>query len=322
MKNKYAFSFVCLFLFIFMPSLSVCGQNLKNFAIGTVDFNAIVLLHPKMIDYEPQNSSFKVLRVKGNSNFIKEQKEKINNELKQLEFEKELIGQQLIECRNQFEEGLMQLEKDLATTLEGKIASGTRKNAEAKFEIKSAELSRKTEMKKANLYSQLGNVQKRLSQLKKMPGIENHTTASETEKMLTDIIDEAKSFVKLIADKNGIFVVLNSSYERNLNIKSKENNHREPPNVSLKDILYAKYVPTYDNSHENYNSKYYNDIYSNARKWMRSEESVLGSNYDMLPKTNVIIGGKDITNDVLLYMFKKYKINNNVANAIIKSIYQ
>ena len=65
---------------------------------------------------------------------------------------------------------------------------------------------------------------------------------------------------------------------------------------------------------------YYRGIESTIQNWLGSGEEIFENAGNKLANEDIVVGGIDLTVDVLNALYKSYKLDPNVSNVVIQSI--
>ena len=314
---------IVIYLAFFVCFTVNAAPNKIGYVVGTVDFTALVMLHPNMADYDVEKSAFKVIRPKTDP-AGKAQLELLANELKSLKEREKYLDRKLEELRVQTEKSYEEIKQRYYYNVTApEIATGTRINEEKKFENEVNELNSDNDKQELAIQTELADVRIKIGKIESSTEIELYTTVEETEKKIASIVSEIKKTIKKVAEKNEISVVLNSSSERMVkSVILKQNSPSNIGQLSYNGILNSDSVPNMLSvTKSNPEVKEYNSFYQDVRFWLSKEKEVLGNNYHFVPTGNVILGGKDITKDVLWALFKEYRVRDDTAKSIIDALY-
>ena len=318
--KKYLFA--AYFIFFICFAANAATNKIGN-VVGTVDFTVLVMLHPAMADYDVEKSAFKILRPKSSPEG-KAQVELLANELKSLKEREKYLDNKLEELRAQTEKSYEEIkQRYYYAVTDPEIATGTKINEEKKFEYEVNELNSNNDKQELELQTELANVRIKISKIENSTEIELYTTVDETEKKINSIVSEIKNTIKKVAEKNEMSVVLNSSSERMVrSVVIKQKSSANIGQLSYSGILRSDSVPNMLRvTKNNPEVKEYNSFYQDVRFWLSKEKEVLGNNYRLVPAESVILGGKDITKDVLWALFKDYNVRTDTAKSIINALY-
>lgn len=304
---------VAVSLFLLLASNTVIAQNL----IGKIDLRRVMLLHPTMIQYNPTMQAFKVARSDN-------EKKQVVNEAKSVEAEVEKLNAELKDLKTlikeedkKFDKTIEGLSKKYLTKLstDDEGATGMKKMTYS-MEASSAEVEHNARL--TAYYAKYSEAEDRIMKLTEFGYHDEFTTPAETEKRFNSILSEVKATIKKIADQKGISVVLNTGYKRAI----KDNKTSSSVSISDENSLGAIFdnpIPHELVSDEAAVSGYYQNLNSAVKNWLRDADPVLNRINDNLLDTDIILGGVDLTQEVLKNLYDTYKLDPSVANAVIQS---
>ena len=313
--------FLILLNFISISDVSYAQQKNGNL-IGFVDFNLCVILHPMLCNYSPAKSAFKTIRAK-NKKITAEETKKITEEINSLRDSIENLRKRISENDEIYEKEHLKIHNDymkiMSENPDNKMAQI---NAEKKRNMLSSICDEKYNKKNDEMRLRLGAELVRLDKLEKNPNITQYTTVEETHQNFEKIIKDVYDAIKSVASKHKIQAVLNSSNERTLLNRIQQNNSRDifPSDFFYNKIIYSNSIPEGKGITKEVLKKSNNSFYNNLDYWIKKEKVILNEFENLLPNSNVLYGGENITKEVLIAIFKKNDISNDVLNAILLCI--
>ncbi len=326
MKTKCSFRAVTAFFItiaIFLPSLA-------NAQAGLVDFRALVVLHPRMADYDINTRLFKV---RSKTQVSPEAAKKLEAEILDLNYRLHQYNEQLLEYQNKFEADMKKIEEDYRAKIKNTVATATLAYEGMRFTNARDLLKSAYQKNIAYVNGQISSVSRSIKdkeEEKKSGDFVGHIESGDIKK---EICKEVKEHIAKIAKEKRLSLVFNSSVSRKLSqIDLQQKKDVFFGNLSYKDALYAFYVP-FDHSSDPVHSKmdpeifrqmeetnarsYYANVASQARRWLGEEARIL-EYMDIAELDNqILFGGVDITADVLRSIFSKYSINPYVTDSIV-----
>ncbi len=314
MKNK-TFKIIILYIFALFLPLKLLAQK-KGAFIGKVDVCSLTMLHPYMMWYDPARKAFKVSRDKEGKQKFEQEKIENKEKIDEIQAEKKSIKENI-----QKEE---QRHRELVATLNKKYLEYNEELSTATIIL--YEVTYKSQMEKENmthkskLYSMYGQAKVCDEKIEKLKYnfSDEFTTPVETKKRFLEIINDVKNYSKQVAEKKGISIVLNSSYRRLLALIPDKRNTINRLNNSFTSVLTTPFPKEdLENEGENAIINYYKGIETDTNNWLNQSTDVLESITKSIVDEDVLVGGIDLTEDVLFAIYKNYKIDSNLTKAIV-----
>ena len=312
-KKHFGILLVTIFL------LSIC-QNLfaqkSGSRIGKLDLLKAIVLHPSMVDYDTEFRAFKIQRDESDKNKVKKANDDIEKKQEKLRDEMKKVRTSIKEENERHDEQEDYLKRLYVDKIYD-VSTGTAELAKANYYSRYQEETVIHEIKLRNLYGRYASLEEDYDKLDNRIS-DDYTSAEETEKKIDQIVDEIKKTMKKIADKKGISIVLNSRNKKSNQI----NNSANIPSleaVSLDKILNAPF-PAKLAKDEAAVKGYYLEIESKTQNWLDYSDSILGSTNYKLADEDILLGGEDLTYDVLSSLYSTYKIDPNISKAVLQCI--
>ena len=321
MKSAVPFrQLLCLMIAFLFLSCSATAQSKSGVGagIGKVDFRALVLLHPSMMKYDPQKCAFKLDAAKSGSQQQNLQRSKERQErILQLENEERALRAKITELHRNHTRDLSAATDAYVSSI-AKLATGPAGMKQQQFEIDKMQLESSYQAKLKSVSGQLivtGEERERLEKVVLHPG---YTTPEETAGRFAAIVKEVRQIIQQTASQRGIQIVLNSSYQRSLRAIPAERDGFVPADLSYYKIFTLPFTREVEGNH-NFVAGYYENLTGMARDWLNHGNIILTSINSSLVDSDIIIGGTDLTGDVLSALFTSYNVNPNIAAAVIKA---
>jgi AraC-like DNA-binding protein len=198
------------------------------------------------------------------------------------------------------------------------LATGPRALKRQQYELSKNHAETSFNAKLHALGAQLSQAEERLNRLEKIAYHVGYTDPETTQKQFLAIINEIRQYTQQIANQKGIEVVLNSK-SRELKALKNENPVLAP------DLDYEKiFRQPFPNEIRNDSaaiSGYYQNITSLAQNWLSHGSDILQPFSNQIIDNDIFIGGTDLTVEVLAAIFRTYKVDSNIGNAVIQAIY-
>ena len=310
MKNK---TIICLCLFNILLPISLFAQK-SGMYIGKLDLYTAVMLHPSMIWFSPEKKAFRVSRDSINKSKIASENKSNIEERKKLESKLKIIKSRIKEEDQRYNNTIANLTHKYIDSLE-KVGTATAELNKINFKKYSEEAYVAHQAKINSYYGEYTLYEDKISKIETII-TDNYTSSEETERRLIEIINEIKSYSKRVADQKGIAIVLNSGYKRLINRKNKS--FIVVPESSSFGSIFATQFPTSLLNDEAAVKGYYLGIESKINNWLDNGNSLLGDiESKAIFEEEIIVGGVDLTVEVLNSIYKAYKIDSNISKSII-----
>jgi Skp family chaperone for outer membrane proteins len=305
---------IAVFVLLVIAGTQAYGQS----AIGFVDFNSVFMLHPQMGDYSPTERAFKVTLSKAQAAKSSQRKKEVNAQVTALRSQNKATEARMIELRRQYEKDLDVLISNFNKKTQGKLSPQELAYETQSYNIKRDSLEEKFRSEIAMVHQILAGGMDRLEKLEYFISNEGYTDYDETIDKLNDIVKEIQDAILKVSKKHKMQIVLNSSASRLLQETRKQDANIFSTSFSYKEILNSKHLPPHEEEFDFDESvaSFYAHIIDSAKAWLTNERDVIANFANVVPQGNVIIGGSDITSEVLLELFKKHKVADNTAKAI------
>lgn len=277
-------------LFAFQCNLTEAKEGVNQF--GYVNIAEVMQLHPTMRYFDPSSKRFELAAfIKSKDDIeerIEENKVKAREEYNKLEKKLE----ELENKRKEIEEIYLERVEHLGTAEDiKKMSEKDRK----KYEKKKAELD-------SHFYNEADEIRKKIyyakQDIKKQENNSNFTgylTVGETSKVFSLMLDDVYEAINAVSKKKNISFVFNSS----ANIEFDEN----PLSVT------NRMGEFFDNFKETLNDPDGKVIAGGAlTQWLSVKNSTFTNCLDRRINSFVLVGGADLTGDVIDYIYVKYKI--------------
>jgi hypothetical protein len=166
---------------------------------------------------------------------------------------------------------------------------------------------------------QLNTAEEKLNRLNKIAYQVGYTDPEETRKKFNAILNEIRQYTQQQATIKNVQVVLNSSLSSSLKLESRRNDTVMPPELDYSKVFSLPF-PREISKDAAAIAGYYGNITSLASNWLMHGDKILDPFRAAILDNDVFIGGVDLTADVLVAIFRAYKIDPNIGNAVIQSI--
>jgi hypothetical protein len=283
--------------------------------IGKVNVKALILLHPSMASYDPYKKAFKISQNQASTKQIEQNQKASQERVSELQNKANFLRGKIEENHRNFDRQLQKLSENYLRNID-EVATGPAAMKRQQYKIDANLLQTAFNAKIQSLGGQLMKVEDELDNLNRMAYHPGFTDPEDTQKRFFAIVNEIKQYTHQIASKKGIPVVLNSNTISGLKGQKER--------IIPADLDYGKlFQMPFPNEIRNDSgaiSGYYSNISSLAYNWLVNGDTVLQPFETSLVNMDIFIGGIDLTNEVAATIFRAYKIDQNLGNAILQSI--
>ncbi len=308
--------FITLIVLLVTFSLSVEARPRDIAYIGKVNLKAMILLHPSMASYDPYKEAFRLSGKQASPQQVQQKLKENQTRISELENKANFLRGKIEETHRNFDRQLQKLSDSYLSNL-SEVATGQAGLQRQQYKLDSHRSETTFNAKLQSLGGQLMKVEEEIDKLNKVAYHPGYTNPEETNKRFYAIISEIKQYTHQIATKKGIQVVLNSN---TVSKPSSSNKDMVMPAELDYGKIFALRFPNEIRNDAGAISGYYSNISSLAYNWLVHGEKVLNPFQASLINTDIFIGGVDLTNEVMTSIFRAYKIDQNLSNAILQSI--
>lgn len=285
--------------------------------IGKIDLRALVLLHPAMRSYDPYLQAFKIDPARVSSTVARQKSEQHQSEIDNLDSEIRHLQGRIHETKRNFDREMERIANNYVDGIES-LATGPRALKKKEYDLAQGRIEATFSARLQALGAQLSQAEDRRNKLEKIAYHVGYTDPEATQKQFAAIINEIRQYTQQIASQKGIDVVLNSGGRA---LKSSgAQNQVMAPNLNY-DRIFTMNFPNEIRNDSAAISGYYQNLSSLASNWLVHGNSILQPFSSQILDNEIFIGGVDLTVDVLASIFRTYKIEKNVGNAVIQSVY-
>ena len=299
-------------------SLEARAQRRGDMAIGKVNLYAVLLLHPAMIDYDTEAKAFLAQRDAVSQQKYKNEQSSNSNDIKMLEEHIRKLRARIAEEDKKYANRMTKLTTDHTSELVG-LATGPAAVSEIEYKKNKKKEEDRYAASIGSLYGEIQIAEKKIEKLTRSGFGEGHTTPDETYRRFEAIFSETNSYIKRIAEQKGISVVLNSGYKRLFRqFDSRITDFNIPIEQSLRGIVKGPVQETLNRDPDALRG-YYEYLNSRTVSWLDNAGSILRNVESGFVNSDIIVGGYDLTGEVLTALYKAYKIDPNITQAIVNT---
>jgi hypothetical protein len=278
-----------------------------------------------MAKYDPELQSFKLLSEHASAAQLSKRRKDQQQRINDLEQRTRRLQAKITEEHKIFGRKMSRISDSYLSKMKNDLATAAAALETQTYNLNKRMLESKHKSQLRMLGDQLAGANDQLASLKKVSYKEGYSTPEESRKQFIAILNETRQYVQSIARKKGIEIVLNSSFKRSFALRDKSPSRKTlPPAQSYANILAAPFLePTAPEDRQNMNryvSGYYSGITEQVNGYVKYESTILAPFTDYFVDTDVLMGGVDLTAEVLAAIFKRYNVNDNIGNVIIKTV--
>ncbi len=307
---------ILLFLLFAAGSTSVYAQRSRDIAyVGKINLKAVVMLHPAMTSYDPGMQAFKVDSSQSSQQQTQQKASRHQAELDELSSQIRALQGRINETHRNYERQVEELSTRYLHGID-ELATGPAAMQRQEYTVDQNKASASYHEKLTALGAQLSTAEEKYDRLSRIAFNVGYTEPDETRRKFAAIINEIRQYTQQIATQKNVQVVLNTSLSSVL-ARSREQ-------VVVPDLDYGKiFAIPFPRDIANDSAAiagYYSNISSMAANWLSHSDKVLEPFKVAMLENDVFIGGVDLTAEVLAAIFKAYKIDPNIGNAVIQSV--
>lgn len=304
-----------LTLSFILPSLPLAAQQP---VIGLVDLSAVLIFHPRMANYDPVRGSFQ------NDESLKTVKRTkplaqidVRKAIEELSSRKSRIETQLNDIRRKMNEKLRQEATSFGERILN-VSTGTAAVLENRNLIRISQIDQEFSLKARGLFGELKEIDKELATLEKTDPTGTWSSPEETQQIFKVLLAEVKDVVKWIASAKRIGIVLDAGPSYTFQTHQESNEPIMVPNDNpLKAALTEPPPPS--SEPKEVSQKHFQAIGEGIFHWVRNRTAVLTPIRAALTSSKVILGGVDMTEDVIATLLTRYKVNQSVQWVILNA---
>lgn len=315
--KKYCRELVFIVLCFLLTTNSVLGQRGGAY-IGKIDVRTVFLLHPSMISYSPEKQAFRVTRDAVAQQRAKQEASSNQEEIRRLNALMKSITARISEEEKKYQKKMSSLYDKYMEHI-SELATGEAAMNRMSFKMDSSNAEVSHNAKLTALYAQYSDAEEKVLKLTQFDFSEGYTTLDETEKRFVTILNEIKTYTQRAADQKGISIVLNTSYKRSMTADSSNSSSGYVPDEMALGAIFNTNFPPELARDEAAVAGYYTNVTTLTQNWLKNCDPIVGRFKNSMLENDVFIGGVDLTADVLSALFKAYKLDPNISNAVIKA---
>lgn len=307
---------------VLMPCVNA-GARTPAPQIATVDMASLVAMHPAMAAYDPNMQAFKVTRPR--QQFIQDKSRLAADKAKKIEelrarmrqLESQIAAERQRQIRDEAQQKI-DFDKSMA-----KLATEAVRLHLQVFRNKEAETRQRNGARLRSLKLQIDQIDRQIENENAEMLADRFTTPAETRQRFLQILNEIRQYAQVTAASRNITIVLDSGGSSLQQTQQKLAGQSSLPG----DIDYAEVFekpllsPITLSSDEASVQGYYNLRRDKAIVWHNNRSSILAPFSNELANTAVVVGGIDLTIEVLNAILKNYRVDQTVQS-ILNSVIQ
>lgn len=315
---KWTSMFLLFCCFFLRHPFTAWAQSPTGMLIGKVDFRALVLLHPSMMEYDPEKSAFRADPAKvASSEHLQRRAQEQSERLEELEHEIQTLRAKITELHRNYTRDMSEL-SDRYTKETIELATGPAGMKRQQFELDKLQLDSTYQAKLKAASGRCVAAAEELELLQQTSSTPGFTTPEETAARFNAIVSELRQTVQAVAARRGIHIVLNTSFQRALRRELPPREPSSPLEISYQKIFTLPFTREVGASHD-FTAGYYENIIAMTRNWLDHGSQILKPAKSSFIDSDIICGGVDLTGEVLSAIFAAYNINQNIGTAVIKA---
>lgn len=316
--NRICFLIFAVIMLVVAIHSPLAAQRSREIAlVGKINLKAVLLLHPAMASYDPAYQAFKVDASKLSPQVQQQKAAQHKAELAKLSSTIKSTQAKIHELRRNHDRNMQNLSNQYVSGIE-KLATGPAGLKRQEYLINSNRTESAFNAKLQAMNNQLLMAQDQYDRLSRVAYHVGHTDPDETKRKFLAILNEVRQYTQQIATQKNVQVVLNTSLSSSLKL-DRSNTVVMPPELDYAKVFSIPF-PREITSDEAAVAGYYGNITSLAHNWLTHGDKILDPFRASILDNDVFIGGVDLTPDVLVSIFRAYKVDTHIGNAIIQSL--
>ena len=290
--------------------------------IATVDMASLVAMHPAMAAYDPNMQSFKVTRPR--QQFIQDKSSLAADKAKKIEelrarmrqLESQITAERQRQIRDEAQQKI-DFDKSMA-----KLATEAVRLHLQVFRNKEAEARQRNVARLRSLKLQIDQIDRQIENENAEMLADRFTTPAETRQRFLQILNEIRQYAQVSAASRNITIVLDSGGSSFPQMQQQTGQSSLPGDIDYAEVFEKPLLsPITLSSDEASVQGYYNLRRDKAIVWHNNRSSILAPFRNELANTAVVVGGIDLTIEVLNAILKNYRVDQTVQS-ILNSVIQ
>lgn len=292
------------------------AQRSRDIAyVGKINLKAVVLLHPAMISYDVGHQAFKVDATRVPHQQMQQKAGQHQAELDGLNSTIKSLQARIEETHRNYNRQAEEMSERYTDGFE-RLATGPAAVKKQEYNIDKGKAEAAYHAKLTALGAQLSTAEEKFDRLSRVAYTVGFTDPEETRRKFAAIINEIRQYTQQIATQKNVQVVLNTSLS---SLLARSRDSAVPPELDYGKVFNVPFPREITNDSAAVGG-YYANVSSLAASWLSNGDKILEPFKAAMLDTDVFIGGVDLTSEVLAAIFKAYKIDVNIGNAVIQSV--
>ena len=305
-----------LIMLLLVGSNTIYAQRSRDIAyVGKINLKAVVMLHPAMTAYDPGVQAFKVEAGQVAPQQMQQKASQHQAELDELASLIKSLQGKINEAHRNYDRQVEEMATRYTDGLEN-LATGPAVMRRQEYQLDQNKADAAHRARLTALGAQLSTAEDRRDRLSRIAYTVGYTEPEETRRKFAAIINEIRQYTQQIATQKNVQVVLNTSLS---SVISRTRETVVPPDFDYGKIFAIPFPRDIVNDSAAV-AGYYGNISSLAANWLSHSDKVLEPFKAAMLDNDVFIGGVDLTAEVLAAIFKAYKVDPNIGNAVIQSV--
>ncbi len=309
-------NYTLLILLLALGSTAIYAQRSRDIAyVGKINLKAVVMLHPAMTSYDPGVQAFKVDASKVPQQQMQQKASQHQAELNELASTIKSLQGRISETHRNYNRQVEELSSRYTDGIE-ELATGPAAMRRQDYVVDQGKAESAYHAKLTALGAQLSTAEEKHDKLSRIAYTVGYTEPEETRRKFSAILNEIRQYTQQIATQKNVQVVLNTSLS---SVLARTRDAVVAPDLDYGKIFSVPFPREISNDSAAV-AGYYGNISNMAANWLSNSDKVLEPFKAAMLDNDVFIGGVDLTPEVLAAIFKAYKIDPNIGNAVIQSV--
>lgn len=324
MQRKLIHQFIRITMLAILVAMPCADADARTPApqIATVDMASLVAMHPAMAAYDPNMQAFKVTRPR--QQFIQDKSRLAADKAKKIEelrarmrqLESQITAERQRQIRDEAQQKI-DFDKSMA-----KLATEAVRLHLQVFRNKEAEMRQRNVARLRSLKLQIDQIDRQIENENAEMLADRFTTPTETRQRFLQILNEIRQYAQLAAASRNITIVLDSGGSSFPQTQQVTEQGSFPGDIDYAEVFEKPLLsPITLSSDEASVQGYYNLRRDKAIVWHNNRSSILAPFRNELANTAVVVGGIDLTIEVLNAILKNYRVDQTVQS-ILNSVIQ
>lgn len=321
LKSKHILLFTAAMLFFAVVPCSMVIARTPSPQIATLDLATVLVLHPAMASYDANMKAFKVTRP--HQQFFQDKARRATDAAKKIEEHRARIRaleSQVTAERQRYIRDEAQRKTEFDKKIINLATEAVRLHRDV-YNNKEAENRQKNTARLRSLKLHIDQLYRQIDEENAGMLSDKYTTPMETRQRIAQIVAEIRQYAQLVASSKNITIVLDSGGASFQQLPDPSGIQNKPVDGDLAEV-YAKPMlsPITLSSDEASVLGYNNLRRDKALIWHNQRAEILAPYRNELVNTSVLVGGVNITAEVMASILKNYRVDQTVQSILISVI--